>query len=94
MACSFRHKAEFAPSISSIQIIDKRQGAGFLVLLLEETGRDGIACDGCKDLAVPICMQYCRESEDLRKILEGFTGRDRPDRESKAAAVGPADRGV
>ncbi len=72
MACSFKHKEEFIPSVSSIKIIDKKQGAGFLVLLLEETGKEGIACDGCKELPVPMCMQYCRKDEDLKEILEKF----------------------
>jgi Fe-S-cluster-containing dehydrogenase component len=72
MACSFKHEQEFVPSLSSIKIIDKEEGPGFLVLLLEQTAREGKACDGCKEFAVPMCMQYCRKSEDLKEILDEF----------------------
>ena len=77
MACSFKHEEEFAPSISSIKIIDKKEGPGFLVLLLEATGKDGIACDACKEFAVPMCMQFCRKSDDLKRILEEFMEKGR-----------------
>jgi len=75
MACSFKHEEEFAPSISSVKIIDRDEGPGFRVILLEETGKEGMACDGCKEFAVPMCMQYCPESRDLREILDQFTRR-------------------
>ena len=77
MACSFKHEEEFVPSISSIKIIDKKEGPGFLVLLLEATGKDGVACDGCKEFAVPMCMQFCRKSDDLKRILEEFMEKGR-----------------
>jgi Fe-S-cluster-containing hydrogenase component 2 len=89
MACSFKHEEEFAPSISSIKIIDKKEGPGFLVLLLEATGKDGMACDGCKEFAVPMCMQFCRKSEDLKKILEEFVGRGQSAGEEKTATLRP-----
>jgi len=77
MACSFGHKDEFVPSISSIKILDRKDGSGFNVLLLEEPGEQGIACHGCKDLAVPMCVQYCPKSEDLLKFLDTFAHRKR-----------------
>ena len=94
MACSFKHEEAFVPSISSMKIIDKKEGPGFLVLLLEETGADGIACDGCKEFAVPMCMQYCRKSEDLKKILEGFTGRGESNRKEKPTTIRPTGREI
>ena len=75
IACSFKHEEEFAPSISSIKIIDTNKGPGFVVILLEETGKEGMACDGCKELGVPMCMQYCPKDRDLKEILERFMGR-------------------
>jgi Fe-S-cluster-containing hydrogenase component 2 len=94
MACSFKHEEEFIPSISSIKIIDKKEGPGFLVLLLEETGTDGIACDGCKEFAVPMCMQYCRKSEDLKKILEEFMEKGRSHRKEKTTTIQPGSREI
>jgi Fe-S-cluster-containing hydrogenase component 2 len=75
MACSFKHEEEFVPSISSIKIIDRKEGPGYLVLLLEETGREGMACDGCKEFGVPMCMQYCPKSQDLKEMLDAFMKR-------------------
>jgi len=72
IACSFKHKGEFVPSISSIQILDKESEPGFLVLLFEEHRGEHFICDGCKGHEVPFCMQYCRKSEDLEKILKEF----------------------
>ena len=63
MACSFHHVGAFAPSISSLSILDKEDGAGFRVLLLEEADGLGRACDSCDGLQVPLCVEYCRESE-------------------------------
>jgi Fe-S-cluster-containing hydrogenase component 2 len=72
MACSFKHRGEFIPAISSLKIMDKGDEPGFNVLLLEESDQRGIACDFCQELEVPLCLQYCRESEDLEKILKEF----------------------
>ena len=72
MACSFRHRGEFIPAISSLKIMDKEEEPGFYVLLLEESDDRGIACDLCQELEAPLCLEYCRESEDLEKILEEF----------------------
>jgi len=75
MACSFKHKGEFIPSISSIKILDKEDGPGFIVLLIEESDGKSIPCDGCKDLDLPLCIQYCNKSEDLEKILRDLWGK-------------------
>lgn len=72
MACSFHHEEKFIPAISSVKILDKQNEPGFLVLLVETSDGGNIACDGCKELDVPLCMQYCKESEDLEKILKEF----------------------
>jgi hypothetical protein len=29
-------------------------------------------CDGCKGLTVPLCMQYCCESDALAQILKQY----------------------
>ena len=72
IACSFKHTTEFIPSISSIKILDKQEEPGFLVFLAEEKTGQNLPCDGCKGLEVPLCMEYCRRSEDLGRILEKF----------------------
>ena len=72
MACSFHHTGEFAPALSSLVVLDKEDGPGCEVLLMTESDGQRIACDGCEGLEIPLCMEYCRESDDLWKILQEF----------------------
>lgn len=72
MACSFKHKGEFIPSISSIKILNKEDESGFRILFVEESDGQAIPCDGCKEFEVPLCIQYCKEGGDLKKILKEF----------------------
>jgi hypothetical protein len=77
MACSFRHRKEFIPSISSIKIIDREIGSGYAISLAEEGDGQIMACDGCEELAMPLCIQYCRKREDLEEILKRFKKKSR-----------------
>ena len=70
IACSFHHTGEFNPSISSIKILDKEDGAGYTVLLLEEDSEEGRACDGCLGIEEPLCMEYCKEKEELKEMID------------------------
>ena len=72
MACSFHHTAEFAPAVSSFIVLDKEEGPGCEVMLMTESAENRMACDGCEGLDIPLCMDYCRESDDLFKILQEF----------------------
>jgi Fe-S-cluster-containing hydrogenase component 2 len=72
IACSFKHKGEFVPTVSSIKILDKEDELGFVVSLLEESDGQSIACDCCKELDEPLCLQYCEKSEDLKEMLGQF----------------------
>lgn len=72
MVCSFRHKGAFAPSISSIKILEKEHSPGYIILLMEGGDGENIPCDGCKGLKVPFCIQFCKRREDLGKILNEF----------------------
>ena len=72
LACAFHHTGEFAPDVSSIRIIAKEGGTGCQVLLIENSEGKRIACDRCQGLEVPLCVEYCREIDDLGKILLEF----------------------
>jgi len=72
LACSFHHKEEFIPSVSSLKVLAKEDGPGYRVLLVRESSGESIPCDLCKKLDVPLCMEYCREMDDLGKILIDF----------------------
>jgi len=72
IACSFKHTGEFKPTVSSIKILDKEDGLGFRVCLIESSIEKSNACDGCVNLDEPMCLQYCEKREDLEKILQDF----------------------
>jgi Fe-S-cluster-containing hydrogenase component 2 len=72
LACSFHHRGEFNPAISSLKILEKPDGPGYLVVLKEESDRSGLACDRCEGLDIPLCVQYCREMDELRDVLHRF----------------------
>ena len=72
MACSFHHTGEFAPAVSSLVVLDKEDGPGCEVLLMTESAGKRMACDGCEGLDIPLCMDYCKESDDLWKIIQEF----------------------
>ena len=72
MACSFGHTGEFVQSRSSIKILEKNNGPGFEVMLVEDTNGRNFGCNGCKGRETPLCVQYCNESEELGKILKQF----------------------
>lgn len=74
MACSYKHLGDFKPKISSIQILEKENELGYQVDLVEGNKWERIGCDGCEGLDVPLCVQYCEKSDDLKKILEEFRG--------------------
>lgn len=75
MACSFHHTGEFNPDRSSLKILEKSGKVGYELLLLEENGPQGFACDGCPAEEVPLCVQYCREYDDLFNLLLGISNR-------------------
>jgi Fe-S-cluster-containing hydrogenase component 2 len=80
MACSFHHKKEFDPSISSIRILNEAGKVPYRVWLVrkgEEPMIAGVPCDGCKDQEEPLCLQFCRKKDELKKILEEFRSLNR-----------------
>jgi len=72
LACAFHHTGEFNPGISSLKVIAKKEGSGFEIQLSEEDDEKRLACDACKNLDVPLCMEYCKEIDDLGKIIQEF----------------------
>lgn len=80
MACSFRHKGEFIPSVSSIKILEKDGEPGYVVSIAETLDGETLACDCFVKQDPPQCLEYCIKDEDLSKILKKFaettSGRD------------------
>ena len=81
LACSFHHTGEFNPTSSSLQVLEKKEGPGYVVILREEAEGGTYACDGCEGIDIPLCIEYCREIDDLYKILEKFNART-PEKQS------------
>lgn len=69
IACSFHHNSEFNPSISSIEIIDKKDKPGYEISISIEDRGKRIACDGCASIDIPLCIQYCKEKDELREMI-------------------------
>jgi Fe-S oxidoreductase len=67
MACSFKHYGEFNPSRSFIQILEKGNGAGFLITFKEKDTLQKTICRGCK-----ACESYCPSSNELDLIIKRF----------------------
>ncbi len=69
IACSFHHTGEFVPAVSSLKIVEKEKGPGYVVALNVDGDEGGLVCDGCEGLDIPLCVEYCKEVDDLYKIL-------------------------
>jgi Fe-S oxidoreductase len=67
MACSFRHKGEFSPSISAIKILEKKNGVGYFISLAEKKDGENLSCIGCRE-----CVRFCPVSEDLENVIAEF----------------------
>lgn len=72
MACSFHHQGLFQPSISSLEITNSPKEPGFAVTFYRKSADGHIACDRCKGLEVPLCVQVCPStmSDELNSLLE------------------------
>ncbi len=70
ISCSYHHLRAFAPSVSSIKILNKVDGVGYHVQFLEEDGELGRVCDGCAGLEVPYCVEACKDAEELMSMLQ------------------------
>jgi len=89
IACSYHHIGEFAPSISSIKILNKVDGVGYHVLFLEEDDESGRACDGCAVLEIPYCVEVCKQEEELKKMLQQIPKKVKPKVKKEETTVSP-----
>ena len=76
--CSFHHLGIFKPIASSIKIIDKENEPGFFVMLVRKMMPQVFACDGCQGLDVPLCMEVCKDREELTKIINDYLKKTLP----------------
>jgi hypothetical protein len=50
--------------------LDKDDGSGYVVSLVEKDGGRAKACDGCPGREVPFCVEYCKEDKELKEMIE------------------------
>jgi Fe-S-cluster-containing hydrogenase component 2 len=72
MACSFHHTGKFEPSVSSLVVIDKEDSKGFTIELIDGNRNGRFSCDECEGLEVPICVEWCKQKDDLVEFLADF----------------------
>jgi len=73
LVCAQHHLGKFSSKGSSIRILNKEdKGEHYLVKFVDSDSKLDIACDGCKNLETPLCVQYCREAEKLEELLRNF----------------------
>jgi len=75
IACCYHHTGEFSSSPSSFRVKEKPDGTGYLIFLAEKDKGTEVACDGCKGLDTPLCVEVCEEGEALKGFLKEFMER-------------------
>ena len=75
LACSFHHRKVFQPGIASIEIKATPHKFGFTATLYKKKIEDHMACDQCRGLSVPMCIQFCPASlrDELENLLQRST---------------------
>jgi len=49
--------------------MDKPGAPGYFVVIDRESSGGRLGCDGCPGLDTPLCVEYCKEKEDLLKMI-------------------------
>jgi hypothetical protein len=65
--------------IASIKIMNEEGEVSFHVWLAREEemlNPEKIPCDGCKGIEESLGLQFCRNKEDLKRILDEFLNSD------------------
>ena len=72
LACSFHHRKVFQPGIASIEIKATPHPFGFIATLYRQSMEGHMACDRCRGLSVPMCIQFCPASlrDELENLLQ------------------------
>lgn len=72
IACSYHHTGVFQPAVSSLRILDKEEDPGYSVLFSEANDGQSIPCDGCKGREEPLCVEVCKEKDELKNIIRKY----------------------
>jgi len=69
LVCSFHHTKEFSHQFSSFKVLNKEDGKGYKILIVEDGDKLNIACDRCQGLETPLCLEYCGKRNTLEKFI-------------------------
>ncbi len=73
--CCFHHTGKFGSSPTSLRVRENPGGKGHIVVLAESDGCGFVLCDACEGLETPLCMEVCKESDELMKFIKAVTKR-------------------
>jgi len=85
LACGFKHTGAFSYSASSLRVIERHDSRGYTISLQESDEGSRLACDGCRELDTPLCVQYCREADELRRMVDELVQKITPTPTTRAA---------
>jgi len=71
--CCFHHTGAFSSSPTSLRIRENPGGKGYLIVLAESNGEGLVACDACAGLETPLCMEVCKEADELMEYIKTVT---------------------
>ncbi len=77
IACCYHHTGEFSWAPSSFRVKENPNGKSYLILIAETNEGKEVACDGCKQEELPLCVEVCEEAEMLQGFLKEFLERER-----------------
>lgn len=72
IACSFQKMGEFNHHFAAVEVVEKKDGTGYDLKIYDKPEDEHTVCDGCLELEEPPCVQYCREDDDLRRIINEY----------------------
>jgi Fe-S-cluster-containing hydrogenase component 2 len=81
LACSFYHVKYFQRGISSIVITNVPNSLSHYLTIYRQSANNHIACDMCKGLEVPLCVQFCPATfrDELEKLLKAHLSAPKDD---------------
>lgn len=74
MACSFEKTGAFNTKASPLEIVFDEHEKRYLVHFIEEGEEYGERsfCDGCPGVEEPMCVRYCREWIEMRRLVDTY----------------------
>ena len=70
LVCGFHHTGVFNPKASSLRVISRTdENPGYFIRIQLFDSGEIFGCDGCADLSIPLCVDYCHQDEELLDMI-------------------------